>query len=457
MGEQDGKILIRLTDDAVNRLIGPAAKKAYFDQYPPSRYDQKEVDKAWHEWADPIAEDNDDANRQSAELRARAAAQEADYQKYVRHVPARVVPVPPKPIDVDWYRDAWNVGSTYSRMKDAIGEFHIRSAPGRANDGQQVYLIQSDNIFLQVPILSMEHHVAGDRAYLNGWTDEQGREDKAGHHGIVRWRTKKSQDDEYAYGKTIDEMYFKSNRTSYFLSEQHAVWAMGASARTGCFIPPEFFAEIEVNGGTAGNGPDVLPAGNIGEPMSTIAMAHDADWLIGRIFGEGPLAGLFGFGVRGLIKQLFLSRTSLKAMGSAGLFYAATIRHILARAEDNTSEEMAVRDDIDRFLDSVQHLYRQPQSLFLNQDATQWRVKYRRNHSHFQTAGAVKSFVTAALGWIGAPVPIVVMTDLMIESAIQEFTFDEKDNRVLESTTVRDNNFRNRKTPYFPKKKDGGP
>ena len=454
-------VVFRIDPRAVERDIGPAAKAAFFAKHPSPEYDRARVETTWNSYEDEYRQQYELGERQHKKneaIYARQAEEKAASQEFARNLPKRPPPPPPAPIDVDWYRDAWHAGATYHRMNAAINEpFHIRSKLVTTGTGEGVYLIQSKNIFLQVPVLNMADHVAGGPAYLNGWTDEQGRKEPTARHGIWHWRTKKGDDDEFAYGKTIDGMYRKSAGNGYFLSEQHAVWAMGASARTGCRIPPEFFAEIEVNGGTAGNGPDVLPAGNIGEPMSTIAMAHDADWLIGRLFHEGPLGGLGRFGATRGVKHLFLSRSSLKAMGSAGLFYAKTIG-LLAPGDDSTDEERTMRRDIDAFLDNphVEHRYRAWNSIFLNQDATLWRVKFRRGYSKFQTSDAVKVFVAGVLTWAGLPLT-AAMTDVMIGKAIEEYIFDEKDPRVGEANDVRDSNLHNRKTPFFPKHSDGGP
>ena len=116
-----------------------------------------------------------------------------------------------------------------------------------------------------------------------------------------------------------------------------------------------------------------------------------------------------------------------------------------------------MRDDIDRFLDTpgVQHRYREWNSIFLNQDATLWRVKYRRNYSRFQTSDAIRAFISAVLSWAQLPLA-AVMTDIMIANAIREFIFDEKDSRVGDSREVRDSNLRNRRTPFLPKYSEGG-
>ncbi len=174
------------------------------------------------------------------------------------------------------------------------------------------YVITSDNIRLHVKALSFTGVIPAGAVDLN--------------RRIDAWRAKKNNDDTIAYGKTTGQLgnvAASFNRSStnfddhgfwggYFGCEQHTVWAMGASARTGWIIPPEFFMENEGFGGTAGNGPDILPGGYVGEALSTISMGHDTDWMIGRLFGKGPLAVLYG---------LYMETSpQYKRGGSCGLF-----------------------------------------------------------------------------------------------------------------------------------------
>lgn len=380
-----------------------------------------------------------------------------EYQQFLHKTPTRKPNSVVKPVDVDWYRTEDKSGCPFDLMQSAIDEYNIRSKWTTTASGSGVYLIQSNNIFLQVPILSMKEAVRGSPAELNGWTDNPNLK---GRLGIWGWRTKKADDDKLAYGMSVEAMYAKSKRNGYFMSEQHAVWAMGASARTGCHVPPEFFAEVEVNGGTAGNGPDVLPAGNIGEPMSTIAMAHDADWLIGRLFGQGPLGNLVSFGEEQGHRHKNLSKSSLKAMGSAGLFDAPFIGSLaVAPANDTTGAQQAVRRRLDDFLDNphVKHRYRAPDSIFLNQDATDWRVKYSKNWSRFFAADAARALIAGFISWAGFPWSAATV-DAIIASRVDNYIFHQKDPRVGNATDVRNNNRgRNgaeRKTPYFPKTAD---
>ncbi len=178
--------------------------------------------------------------------------------------------------------------------------------------GSGRYVITSDNIRLYVNALAFTGVVPAGAVNLN--------------RRIDAWRAKKNNDDSIAYGKStaaLGNQAASFNRDStnfddtgfwggYFGCEQHMVWAMGASARTGWTIPPEFFMENEGFGGTAGNGPNILPGGYVGEALSTISMAHDSDWMIGRLFGKGPLAVLY---------ELYMETApQYKRGGSCGLF-----------------------------------------------------------------------------------------------------------------------------------------
>ncbi len=107
----------------------------------------------------------------------------------------------------------------------------------------------------------------------------------------------KRADDEKAYGDDLRASghgSFKewSQAKGYYGSPAHVAWAEAASARTGGQIPASWWMEFDPFGGTAGNGPHVLPGGEYPSPISTIAMAHDTDWSLGRHFGVGPLSQL---------------------------------------------------------------------------------------------------------------------------------------------------------------------
>jgi len=79
----------------------------------------------------------------------------------------------------------------------------------------------------------------------------------------------------------------------YFESAPHIAWAEAAEQRTGGAIPAEWWIENDPFGGTAGNGPDIVPFGEYPGANSKIAMAHDTDWTLGRYFGAGPLSSLY--------------------------------------------------------------------------------------------------------------------------------------------------------------------
>ena len=360
-------------------LFSPANKAAYFKHWGAEGYTYEQCEVAWQQMkaeADSInakaAEDRDFNDRYSAK-------QQADYNRTLTKAQTqyktttRVAP-PAAPGPVDWYR-----GDTHERMKAAIDKFHIRSKLITDALGNTCYIIQSDMIRLKVPILDD----VGSQLQI--------ARDKLNDPYILNLRTKKSDDDEYSYNLSISAMRAKA--AGYFMSEQHAVWAMGASARTNCFVPPEFFTELEVNGGTAGNGPDVLDGGGVGQPLSTIAMAHDADWMIGRLFQAGPLRRLYMFGeyrdgrlIKGEPSRYKdLSKTSLKALGSAGLFSAIEVLALAFEPLSSTPSQKVVRGQVDDFINSVAHLYRGLGSAFLNQAETGWEVRYHKDWASFNS------------------------------------------------------------------------
>jgi hypothetical protein len=197
----------------------------------------------------------------------------------------------------------------YQAYENKINQYRIRSA-ALANG---YYLVTSRNIRMQVLSIGaqLQGRIPGDAASLNRLL-----------HDL---RQAKDADDYLAYAQGTAELQdaainsVKNKRSpfyanGFFLSEQHCVWAMAASARVGCILPPEWFIDSEAFGGTAGNGPDILYAigGYIGGGTSTIAMGHDTDWMLGRLFGISPLGGLARLRPR--------TTTQLKRMGAAGLF-----------------------------------------------------------------------------------------------------------------------------------------
>ncbi|WIG94871.1 hypothetical protein [Myxococcus sp. SDU36] len=114
---------------------------------------------------------------------------------------------------------------------------------------------------------------------------------------LARATAEKHADDMKAYGADMQAAGFDSFKAwseakGYYGSPSHQAWAEAASARTGGQIPASWWMEFDPFGGTAGNGPHILPGGEYPSPISKIAMAHDTDWSLGRHFGVGPLSQL---------------------------------------------------------------------------------------------------------------------------------------------------------------------
>lgn len=292
----------------------------------------------------------------------------------------------------------WNIHSFgYADMESAISRYGINSA--RVGDG---YVITSMNIRLEVRSLgsAFSRIVPTTAAALNEALDV--------------WRQRKTNDDQLAYNRSTSQLVgaartadfrdpnFPNQQVPYLGSEQHVVWAMGASARTGCLIPPEFFIDNEAFGGTAGNGPNILPKGGSGQARSTIAMAHDTDWMIGRVMGIGPLAPLHA------AQPYHLNQAT--RMGSAGLFNAGQVDAIAvtdARMSDPqvslprvgaTQQQVAARDRMRRVNQHIRQIldtcaaeqtyYRNGlTSDFLRPGRHGWRVNYRRRYADFDREG----------------------------------------------------------------------
>ena len=94
------------------------------------------------------------------------------------------------------------------------------------------------------------------------------------------------------YGKSTRELRSDAIDSGYFNSPAHRAWAQAAEARTGGRVPASWWRENDPFGGTAGNGPQVLPQGSYPGSLSKIAMGHDTDWTLGNQFGAGPLRAL---------------------------------------------------------------------------------------------------------------------------------------------------------------------
>jgi hypothetical protein len=116
---------------------------------------------------------------------------------------------------------------------------------------------------------------------------------------LDRAMQEKMKDDQNTYGADMKAAGYSTleewaRATGYYGSPEHRAWAEAASARTGGQIPADWWMQFDPFGGTAGNGPHVLPAGRYPDIGSRIAMAHDTDWNLGRYFGVGPLSALRG-------------------------------------------------------------------------------------------------------------------------------------------------------------------
>jgi hypothetical protein len=96
-----------------------------------------------------------------------------------------------------------------------------------------------------------------------------------------------------AYGKTTDQLFALASQQGYFGSPAHVAWSEAAEARTGGRVPANWWRTNDPFGGTSGNGPNILPGGRYPGSVAKIAMAHDTDWTLGRLFNAGPLNALF--------------------------------------------------------------------------------------------------------------------------------------------------------------------
>jgi hypothetical protein len=96
-----------------------------------------------------------------------------------------------------------------------------------------------------------------------------------------------------AYGKTTDQLFALASQQGYFGSPAHVAWSEAAEARTGGRVPASWWRTNDPFGGTSGNGPNILPGGRYPGSVAKIAMAHDTDWTLGRLFNAGPLKSLF--------------------------------------------------------------------------------------------------------------------------------------------------------------------
>ena len=97
-----------------------------------------------------------------------------------------------------------------------------------------------------------------------------------------------------AEARGYDSLVTWAQAEGYYRSPAHRAWAEAACVRSGGLLPAGWWLEIDPFGGTAGNGPKILPQGVWPQRLARVAMAHDTDWTLGRYFGKGPLAPLLG-------------------------------------------------------------------------------------------------------------------------------------------------------------------
>ena len=282
----------------------------------------------------------------------------------------------------------WSTDTAHPEGEKTAADYNIHSVYDPAKG---VYVVTSNNIRVEVRDVNLNLPLDNPAA-MNAMLEQ--------------WRAKKNADDQLAYGKTTEQMLADTKQggpgARYYDSEQHLVWAYAASARTGGKIPPEFFMEFDPNGGTAGNGPEVLPLGHAGEPLSTIAMGHDTDWNLGRYMNAGPLQGLYDLNPT--------DQTQMKRMGNAGLFDSNASKVIAPRLPTigdwrngfQRSPEQVARDNEDdriaQVLDSVPYFYNGNVqndvlgSAFNNPNNPDWKTQYRREYASFGNGGEINPF-----------------------------------------------------------------
>jgi hypothetical protein len=117
-----------------------------------------------------------------------------------------------------------------------------------------------------------------------------------------------------AYNKTTSQLADMSREQGYLNSPAHVAWSLAAKERCGGAIDAATWRKMDPFGGTAGNGPEILPTGKYPGGLSTISMAHDTDWSLGRYFNAGPM------------KALHTSNESPLQMGMYGLQNHSTVR-----------------------------------------------------------------------------------------------------------------------------------
>jgi hypothetical protein len=159
-------------------------------------------------------------------------------------------------------------------------------------------------------VISVRELTNGERGLLN--PEKYNASQRQDH--IEAALERKNQDDYKAYNKTTAQLAEMSKEQGYYNSPAHIAWTLAAKERSGGAIDAATWRKMDPFGGTAGNGPEILPTGKYPGGLSTISMAHDTDWSLGRYFNAGPM------------KALHTSTESPLQMGMYGLQNHSTVR-----------------------------------------------------------------------------------------------------------------------------------
>lgn len=275
-----------------------------------------------------------------------------------------------EPVWSDERHDLFEGGNEWVAAYDrAYYNAGIRSV--QREDGS--FLVTSKNIRMEVQSLGAEF----DRMFA-------GKSDAQIAGMINQWLDRKDADDRLAYGLSTREIRQQAREDGYYGSEQHLLWAHAASARTGGRIPPEFWMRIDPYGGTAGNGPNILIGGGEGGPLTSIGLAHDTDWSLGRLMGVGPLKGLYD-----LDPQLPYQAAR---MGAIGLLGPGTARNLNPAPGPGsgawwTREHRETDNKIRQLLDETPSYVGDSRVPTLNQGHQGWSVAFERVFAKYDRVG----------------------------------------------------------------------